>query len=153
MGLLPTLNRLLYRFGRPPIPLVNWSLKTPPAKALLLRAGIDSRRNLPAYAPSTFSSLFARREEAGPPRADSSEGSPGRDPLSRHVGRVQSSGGWSGRGEVLEAAGYRVRLAEGRACCGRPLITGGQADKVGSWVDQNVALLAPYARQGVQSSE
>ena len=50
--------------------------------------------------------------------------------------------------KVLEAAGYRVRLAEGRACCGRPLITGGQADRARSWVDQNLALLAPLAAQG-----
>ncbi|MCY4090594.1 MAG: FAD-binding protein [Caldilineaceae bacterium] len=149
MGLLPTLNRLLYRFGRPLIPLVNWSLKTPPAKSLLLRAGIDPRRNLPAYAPSTFSSLFARREEAGRPRADSSEGSP--DVILFHDTWAEYNHPEVGQAavEVLEAVGYRVHLAEGRACCGRPLITGGQADKVRSWVDQNVALLAPYARQGV----
>ena len=40
-------------------------------------------------------------------------------------------------------------LAEGRACCGRPLITGGQADRARAWVDHNVALLAPYAAQGI----
>ena len=124
-------------------------MKTPLAKALLLRAGIDPRRNLPAYARSTFSSLFARREAAVPPRADSSESAPAvilfHDTWAEYnhpeVGQAAV--------EVLEAAGYRVGLAQGRACCGRPLITGGQADKVRSWVDHNVALLAPYARQGV----
>ena len=50
---------------------------------------------------------------------------------------------------VLQAAGYDVYLAEGRKCCGRPLITGGQADKAKPWIDHNVALLAPYAQQGV----
>ncbi len=149
MGLLPTLNRLLYRFGRPLVPLVNWSLKTPPAKALLARAGIDPRRNLPAYARSPLSSLFARRTAAGLPRADSSESSPA--VILFHDTWAQYNHPEVGQAavEVLEAAGYRVSLAEGRACCGRPLITGGQADKVRGWVDQNVALLAPYARQGL----
>jgi Fe-S oxidoreductase len=50
---------------------------------------------------------------------------------------------------VLEAAGYEVHLAAGRKCCGRPLITGGQADKARPWIDHNVALLAPYAHQGI----
>ena len=36
-----------------------------------------------------------------------------------------------------------------RKCCGRPLIIGGQADKAKPWADHNVALLAPYAQQGV----
>ena len=69
MGLLPTLNGLLFRFGRPLIPLVNWSLKAAPVKALLARIGIDPRRNLPAYARETFSAWFARRAAGGQQRA------------------------------------------------------------------------------------
>lgn len=48
---------------------------------------------------------------------------------------------------VLTAAGYDVQLANGRKCCGRPLITGGQADKAKPWINHNVALLAPFARR------
>ena len=36
-----------------------------------------------------------------------------------------------------------------RKCCGRPLLTGGQADKARPWIDHNVALLAPFAAQGI----
>ena len=50
---------------------------------------------------------------------------------------------------VLEAAGYEVFIAAGRKCCGRTLITGGQADKARAWIDHNVALLAPYAQRGI----
>lgn len=50
---------------------------------------------------------------------------------------------------VLESAGYNVHLADGKKCCGRPLITGGQADQAKAWIDHNVALLAPFAAQGV----
>ena len=40
-------------------------------------------------------------------------------------------------------------LADGRKCCGRPAITGGQAQRARPWADHNVALLAPYAQAGV----
>ena len=73
MGLLPTLNGLLFRYGRPLIPLVNWSLKAAPVKALLARIGIDPRRNLPAYARETFSAWFARRAAGGQQRAQTAE--------------------------------------------------------------------------------
>jgi Fe-S oxidoreductase len=50
---------------------------------------------------------------------------------------------------VLRAAGWHVEIAHGRACCGRPLLTGGQADRARPWVDHNVALLAPAAAAGI----
>ena len=147
MGLLPTLNGLLFRYGRPLIPLVNWSLKAAPVKALLVRIGIDPRRNLPAYARESFSSWFARRALGGQKRAQTAE-RPKRVILF-HDTWAEFNQPEIGQAavQVLEAAGYSVQLAAGRACCGRPLITGGQADKVRAWVDHNVALLAPHARQ------
>ena len=149
MGLLPTLNGLLFRFGRPLIPLVNWSLKAAPMKALLARIGIDPRRNLPAYARETFSAWFARRAAGGQQRAATAN-SPATVILF-HDTWAEYNQPEIGQAavQVLEAAGYSVQLAAGRACCGRPLITGGQADKVRAWVDHNVALLAPHARQGL----
>ena len=149
MGLLPTLNRLLFGYGRPLIPLVNWSLKTAPLKALLARIGIDPRRNLPAYARQTFSAWFARRAATG-----GQHNAAGESPRTAILfpdtwAEFNHPDVGQAAVQVLEAAGYRVQLATGRACCGRPLITGGQADKVRAWVDQNVALLAPYARKGI----
>ena len=151
MGLLPTLNVLLFRYGRPLIPLVNWGLKAAPVKALLARIGIDPRRDLPAYArqPLSPGSLVAHRKAVNPPRWDQSDHS---HPLSRYLAEYNHPEIGQAAVQVLEAAGYNVRLATGRACCGRPLITGGQADKVRGWVDQNVALLAPFARQGCRLS-
>ena len=154
MGLLPTLNALLFRFGRPLIPLVNWTLKSAPVKALFARIGIDPRRDLPAYAPRSFSSWFAGRASAAGETLEPTSGSPGAgDPtvILFHDTWAEYNHPEIGQAavQVLEAAGHRVRLATGRACCGRPLITGGQADKARKWVDQNVALLSPYARQGL----
>ena len=149
MGLLPALNGLLFGYGRPLIPLVNWSLKSAPVKALLARIGIDPRRNLPAYARQPFSAWFASRAATGEQRGSAAEGA--RTVVLFHDTWAEYNHPEVGQAavQVLEAAGFGVKLAKGRACCGRPLITGGQADKVRAWVDQNVALLAPYARQGV----
>ncbi|MDE0630861.1 MAG: FAD-binding protein [Caldilineaceae bacterium] len=149
MGLLPTMNRLLFRFGRPLIPLVNWGLKSAPVKAVLARAGIDPRRNLPAYARQPLSDWFARRTAAA--GASAPNGTNPATVILFHDTWAEYNHPEIGQAavQVLEAAGYDVRLATGRACCGRPLITGGQADKVRGWVDRNVGLLAPLARQGL----
>lgn len=149
MGLLPTLNRQLYRFGRPLIPFINWSLRAAPVKALLARIGVHPHRNLPAYARQPLSDWFARRSSAQ--ANHDTTGTANNTVILFHDTWAEYNHPEVGQAaiEVLEAAGYDVRLAEGRACCGRPLITGGQADKVRRWVDHNVALLAPFARQGL----
>ncbi len=153
MGLLPTLNKLLYRVARPLVPLVNASLASAPAKALFGKIGVHPARTLPKYAPDTFSHWFHARSQ-GPGAKDATRNS---QPATRNS-VILFHDTWAEYNHpevaqaavrVLEAGGYRVYLAEGRACCGRPLITGGQADKAKHWVDQNVALLAPYAAQGI----
>ncbi len=132
MGLLPTLNELLYRWGRPLVPAVNWGLRTPLAKAAFARIGVHPQRSFPQYAAETFESWFNRRPPAPATWVNYNETAVGQAAV-----------------RVLEAAGYEVHLAAGRKCCGRPLITGGQADKARPWIDHNVALLAPYAHQGI----
>ena len=149
MGLLPTLNHLLFRFGRPLIPLVNWAMKSAPLKAVFARVGIDPRRSLPAYARQPLSTWFAGRPATA--KASAANGNKPETVILFHDTWAEYNHPEIGHAavQVLEAAGYNVRLADGRACCGRPLITGGQADKVRGWVDNNVALLAPFARQGL----
>ncbi|MCC9076252.1 FAD-binding protein [Litorilinea aerophila] len=146
MGWLPTLNALLYRLAPGLVPAVNWSLRTPPAKAALARIGIHPQRDLPAYAPQTFERWFHQRA-----RSDGSGQRPNGPVILFHDTWVNYNEPHIGQAmvRVLEAAGYQVYLAAGRKCCGRPLITGGQADKARPWVDHNVALLAPYAQQGI----
>jgi len=190
MGLLPTLNGLLYTVAAPLTPLVNWSMSTPVTQAILARIGVHPARTLPAYAPQTFEAWFRGR-----PTTNDGRPVTGQDAVERerekvaeaveevapelpedHASAAESAHAprttsgrrtptvilfhdtWANYNEphiaqamvrVLEAAGYRVQLATGRKCCGRPLITGGQADKAKPWVDHNVALLAPYAHAGI----
>ncbi len=148
MGMLPDLSRWLFRAQEwmPGLPLVggvNRLLGSAVVRMLAPRIGVHPARRLPAYAARRFSREFTRRTPTG-------AGSRGpvilfhdtwAEYFSPQVGLAAV--------RVLEAAGYQVHLAWGRACCGRPLITGGQADRARAWVDHNVALLAPYAAQGV----
>lgn len=165
MGMLPTLNALLFKTMPNLGPLVNWMLQTPVAKALLARIGVHPARELPGYSVKSFEMWFhERRSETG------AQGAPQRLETEQPNANLQAQSSnhqspiilfhdtWTNYNErdigmaavrVLEAAGYNVQLADGRKCCGRPLMTGGQADKAKAWVDHNVALLAPYANQGV----
>ena len=164
MGLLPVIDEKLYQLPEPLtsalVPLLNRGMKSSLAKAILPKIGVHPERSLPAYAPETLERWFNRhrREPEVQPRYV--------DPLPDRAAANPAPNGpvilfhdtWTNFNEtrigkaairVLEAAGYRVYLAAGRKCCGRPLITGGQADKARPWIDHNVALLAPFANQGV----
>ena len=164
MGLLPTLNALLYKVASPLVPLVNFAFDMPVTSAILEKMGVHPERRLPKYAEETFERWFYQREGDKETRRQD-------DKMTRRAGETSHLAilpschpvilfhdTWSNYNEVeiaksavrlLGAAGYDVYLAAGRKCCGRPLITGGQADKARPWVDHNVALLAPYANQGI----
>ncbi len=150
MGLLPVINMLLYRLGKPFIPLVNWGMKTPIARAIFTQIGVHPARSMPSYAPESFAQWFAKQ-----PGGDASKLRPDEYPNGPVILFHDT---WTNYNEtelgrdavrVLGAAGYQVFLPYERKCCGRPLITGGQADKAKPWADHNIALLAPYAKQGV----
>lgn len=198
MGLLPTLNALLFRLAPALVPLVNMLLNSAISKLVFERIGVHPARSLPTYASESFEHWFHKqRVQAGKVSSMGSRGAKlaastpevatgnaqqakiapetqavapelPENPLQQlpaghksvaPQGRViLFHDTWANYNEteigqaavrVLEAAGYAVELASGRKCCGRPLITGGQADKAKAWVDHNVALLAPYANQGV----
>jgi Fe-S oxidoreductase len=150
MGLLPTLNALMYRVSPKLAPLVNWSLRTPAAKSILARIGVHPARDLPAYATQTFEEWFherARNRAIVPTRTVFPNG----PVMLFHDTWATYNEPEIGKAAVklLEEAGYEVFLSEGRKCCGRPLMTGGQADRAKPWVDHNVALLAPFANRGI----
>jgi Fe-S oxidoreductase len=157
MGMLPQLDNLLYKTGRPLIPVVNAVLASPLFKKIQARIGVHPHRTLPTYAPERFSDWFKSRPSVVRPKSPVAvEGERGQSTATNAVILFHDT--WheynyttsaKAAVKVLEAAGYQVYLAEGRACCGRPLITGGQADRARPWIDQNVALLAPYAAQGI----
>ncbi len=155
MGWLPKINKLLFRLAPGLIPGVNWGLRTPIAKQILARIGVAPQRTLPAYDRQSFDAWFAMHNAQC--TMHNGVGDPIPNPQSptpvlffadtwtnyneTHIGRAMV--------KLLEAAGYQILVDNRRECCGRPLITGGQADKARRNVDHNVALLAPYAAQGI----
>jgi len=146
---LPLRNRLfgriesLNRIGSRLAPLSNWIVGSRLHRWVLERVvGIDHRRPLPLFARVTFTEWFTRRQTpSAPTRAEVvlfhdtflTYNAP-------HIGRAAV--------ELLERAGYRVRLVD-KKCCGRPLISKGMLVEAKAHAAWNVERLLPYAGHGV----
>ncbi|MEV5552218.1 FAD-linked oxidase C-terminal domain-containing protein [Nonomuraea wenchangensis] len=138
LGRLPLWARLASRMPR----VANAALRAPalrrPALAL---AGVDARRTLPAFAPRTFRSWFARRPRpaAGEPVllfVDTFT-----DHFAPEIGRAAVA--------VLEAAGYAPRVTARRGCCALTWISTGQLDQARRILGRTVRDLAAAAGDGV----
>ena len=103
-------------------------------------AGVDSRRELPAFAPQTFRQWFAQHPTAA--------GDPAMlwvdtftDHFTPQVGIAAVT--------VLEEAGYSVRIPPRRLCCGLTWISTGQLDTARKLLRRSVDDLAEPAAAGV----
>jgi len=112
-------------------------------RALLEKTlGIAAARPLPAYARQRFDRWFAKHPK--PPTAPRGTVILWDDCFVRHnephigIAAVQ----------VLEAAGYRVALPKGRACCGRPAFSMGRLDVAARFGRRNVDLLTRIWHDG-----
>jgi Fe-S oxidoreductase len=128
--------------------LANWTLTNAVFRRALDRfVGIDSRRKLPLFASQTFESWFAKRN-------DSTGGAP--DALSAgkvvlfHDTFINYNYPDIGKAatQLLEAAGYEVRIAEQRRCCGRPMISKGLAEAARENADFNIRHLHDFVENG-----
>ncbi len=133
-----TLGRLGTRLPR----LANKALEWNWVRRLLeTTLGLSTQRSLPGYAMQRFDRWFAHR---------ASEFKPHRGPVilwdDTFVRYHEPAIGVAAVG-VLEAAGFEVRLATGRRCCGRPAFSQGNLDEARRCGRHNLDLLA----QGDQS--
>jgi iron-sulfur cluster protein len=123
-------------------PVSNLALRTPPAKWSFRLLGIDPERSMPDYERHTFLDWWGRREVASStpagPRVALFV-----DCFMNHnlpaVGRAAV--------EVLEHAGFDVRIAHNR-CCGRPALSQGMLDKPRQWAVENLEESARLIDQG-----
>lgn len=133
----------LNRWGSALAPLSNVLAALPGGGWLRERLlGFDRRRPLPRFERQSFQRWFARRPapEKAAPRGDvvllddclTSYCEPRVNQAAVHV---------------LEAAGYRVRLA-GLECCGRTLISKGLLGEARRLAERNVARLDPWVARG-----
>jgi len=106
---------------------------------------IDQRRELPLLADETFQHWFDRRPVATKAI---------RGPVilwdDCHVSYHEPEIGVAAV-KVLEAAGYQVRLINGRRCCGRPMISKGLLRQARANARHNVRKLREYAVRGTPS--
>ena len=136
LGQLPRWLRLVGPGRRLAGGAVSWGPVARVAKAV---AGIDSRRTLPALAPTTARrSLAAPRGEAAP------DVWIWVDTFTDHF-RPESA---AAAIEVLAAAGLRARVIPEAACCGITWVSTGQLDAARRIMGDAVATLAPYVATG-----
>jgi FAD/FMN-containing dehydrogenase/Fe-S oxidoreductase len=144
---LPLRNRLfgrihdLVRVGSALAPLSTWVARSAPHRWVLERlAGIDRRRPLPAFARVSFARWFARHRSGGP--------APRGEVVLFHdtFNTYQTPDVAVAATRLLEALGYRVSLAEGRRCCGRPMISKGMLEAARALAVENVARLDAAGR-------
>ena len=127
--------------------LLNPLAKLAPARLLLEKtAGLHRKRPLPALASDPFPRAFDRqaasRATSPAPRGDAVFfHDTFTDYFHPEVGHATVA--------VLEACGYRVRLVDGLACCGRPAISKGMLPTARDWARRNIEVLSPFAAAGI----
>ncbi|SIQ80506.1 FAD-binding and (Fe-S)-binding domain-containing protein [Micromonospora avicenniae] len=107
-----------------------------------LVGGIDQRRQIPSFARTSFQQWFSRHS----PYGDGSRGElllwPDTFTNRFHPGIGQAAV------EVLEAAGWRVRVPDAPVCCGLTWISTGQLGMAKRVLRRTVDVLRPFLRAG-----
>ncbi|MDG4801413.1 FAD-binding and (Fe-S)-binding domain-containing protein [Micromonospora sp. WMMD980] len=141
MGWLPLVATVAARLPR----TVN-ALAHAPGLGRLAKivGGIDRRRDIPLFAAESFQRWFARRTPTG-------DGARGEvvlwpDTFTNHFHPAVARAAV----EVLEAAGWRVRVPDGPVCCGLTWISTGQLDIAKRVLRRSVDALRPHLRAGTR---
>ena len=140
-GNINALNRLGSRYA----PMTNWIAGNGLGKALVSALlGISSRRQQPRFARQSLPDWFAQRDRSRIAAAKFGAVALYNDTFMNYnypeIGIAAV--------ELLEAAGYEVRLVNG-GCCGRPMISKGMLDQARELARSNMAGLYDFARQGI----
>jgi FAD/FMN-containing dehydrogenase/Fe-S oxidoreductase len=106
-------------------------------------AGVDQRRELPAFASRTFGQLWTARTQ--PPGAGGAPVVLWVDSFTDHFAPHVAVAAV----KVLEAAGYRVQVPAGDACCALTWISTGQLDTARAVLGRTVRTLAPLVDAGI----
>ncbi|MFT4040896.1 MAG: FAD-linked oxidase C-terminal domain-containing protein [Thermomicrobiales bacterium] len=135
------------KLASPMAPLVNLTMRlgldAPVKKAL----GVAPERKLSRFASRTFTQRWHahQQQHAAQPRQTRGQIVYFHDTFAEynypHIGMAAV--------KLLEAAGFDVIVEERRACCGRPMLSKGLIEEARALAKQNIAVLAPYARNGI----
>nr|WP_284252737.1 FAD-binding and (Fe-S)-binding domain-containing protein [Litorihabitans aurantiacus] len=121
----------------------------PLRRAVFAVSGIDSRRRMTAFSTQRFSRWFRGRERAratgSHERRRTREVILWADSFSEHL----DPAGARAMVELLQEAGYTVRIPSSDACCGLTWISTGQLDGARTRLRRTLDVLGPAAEQGV----
>jgi Fe-S oxidoreductase len=133
---------LISRLGSAFAPVSNWIAGAAPTRWFLDRAiGIDARRKMPRFTRRRFTTWFNGRRHRRPARGPV---------VLFHDTYTEHSDPQIGMAAtiILERAGYEVVLADGKVCCGRPMISKGFLRQAREHARHNLRVLAPLAAKG-----
>jgi FAD/FMN-containing dehydrogenase/Fe-S oxidoreductase len=141
MGWLPVAAALASVAPR----LVNAVAQAPGLSRLAkVAAGVDRRREIPVFAEQTFQRWFSRRNSVGCGTRGEVILWPDTFTNHFHPGVAQAAV------EVLEDAGWRVRVPPQPVCCGLTWISTGQLGVARAALRRTVAVLRPQLRAGTR---
>jgi Fe-S oxidoreductase len=121
----------------------NFLTQTPGLSHLAKHVGgYSQKRTIPAFAPETFKEWFAKRgvRNAGKPQVILWP-----DTFNNHFTPAVARASV----EVLEDAGYQVRIPARSLCCGRPLYDYGMLETARGMLHQTLNVLREPIRQGI----
>ncbi|WP_098456147.1 FAD-binding and (Fe-S)-binding domain-containing protein [Sanguibacter antarcticus] len=153
LGWLPRWARLASYVPK----LANGALSIKPLAKLVLRlGGMDTRRSIPAFADVPFRTWWKREGAAlvaGAATSDDSAQGTVRKPKvvlwTDSFSDTLAPGVPEAAVTVLLAAGYDVVVPEDEACCGLTWISTGQLDGAKKRLSQLLAVLGPFAVNGI----
>jgi len=105
--------------------------------------GVDSRRSIPLFASQTFQAWFAGRTARGDPRHGEVLLWPDTFTNHFHPHIAQAAV------EVIESAGWRVRVPGRPMCCGLTWISTGQLNVARAVLRRTINILRPQLRSGI----
>jgi Fe-S oxidoreductase len=123
--------------------LANFVTQTPGLRRLAkLAVGVDRRRPLPRFAPTSLQDWFRRRGGAANPSGRPVVLFP--DTFNNYL----HTGVGVACVEAIEAAGWRVIMPDQHVCCGRPLYDYGFLDSAERYLHRVLGVLRPHVRAG-----
>lgn len=127
--------------------LANLGTQAPGLASILRKlGGITQHRKLPAFPPHTFKDWFANRTtDSGSPMNVRGEVILWADTFNNYLFPHTSKAAV----EVLEDAGFRVRVPQQHLCCGRPLYDFGMLDEAKTYLRTMLKSMAPEIASGV----
>jgi Fe-S oxidoreductase len=138
-GMIDTWSRYASRMPG----LVNFMTQTPGLSRLSKAvAGIPAQRRIPAYARQTFKDWFAARDTArSSDRAVILWADTFNNYFHPHIARAGV--------QVLEAAGFKVRVPRQHLCCGRPLYDFGMLQRARQYLQTIMRTLRDAIDEGI----